>query len=235
MTRSSEWSTARVIRALGADQYTPAVMLCPAPVCRAALSYYEWDSAVVGAFQELLRHVERSVRGSMHNELAARFQREDWWADPRLRLNGFARQAVSTAQEKLARARIPVTPRAVVGRLAFGFWVSLLGRGADYETQLWRPALSRAFPGYRGPRVPVHDELDRLRELRNHLAHPGDVPVSTRDLQAARESVYRVLGWVSRDAAAWLRTVDRAPTILAAYPTACAGMCIRRSAGGGDR
>lgn len=226
MIRSSESSAVRIIRVLGADRYTPAAMLCPAPACRAALSYYEWDSTVVSAFQELLRHVERSACGSMNGQLTIRFQREDWWADSRLRLHPYAEQEVQTAQRKLIKARIAATPSAIVGRLTFGFWVSLLGRGRDYETQLWRPALSRAFPRYHGPRVPVHTELDQLRELRNHLSHPDDTPVSTRDLKSAHESVYRVVGWVCRDTADWLRTVDRVPAILAARPDPCAGACI---------
>jgi hypothetical protein len=231
VTRLGELSTVRVIRTLGADRYAPAGSLC-SEVCRSTLDFYHWDSLVGGALEELLRHVERGVANGMHAQLTVRFGRTDWWESEHAVLHSYAHQELQNARQKLLKARLPVTERAIVGRVSFGFWVSLLGRGIDYETQLWRPALSRAFPRYKGTRVPLHREVDGLRELRNHLAHPGGNPASARNLVKDHAAIYLVMGWISRDTAAWLHEVDRVPTILALRPEACATPCIPQQRSG---
>jgi hypothetical protein len=64
-------------------------------------------------------------------------------------------------------------------------YVSLLGRGDGYDQRLWRPALYRAFPGYRGPRQNLHRKVDYLRIFRNKIAHHG--PIHHRHLTAGHD------------------------------------------------
>ena len=225
MTLKRELSAVRAARTLGALALAPAGAVC-SDACVTTLAHYHWDTLMGGAFQELLRHVERSVRGGMQTQLARQYQRDDWWEAVALQPRTV--EKIEAAKRELRRHSLPVTTPAVVGHLTFGFWAILLSRGDgyDYETRLWRPALYHAFPYYRGPREPVRREIDALRLLRNHLAHPDDTAISTRNLSAAHASIYRVMEWISPDAAAWLRTVDRVPAVLAARPSPCAGTCI---------
>lgn len=225
MTLKRELAAVRAARALGALALAPEGAVCSA-ACVTTLAHYHWDTLVGGAFQELLRHVERSVRVGMQTQLARQYQRTDWWEA--VRLHPRTMEKIDAAKKDLRRNGLPVTTSAVVGHLTFGFWAILLSRGDgyDYETRLWRPALHHAFPYYRGPREPVHREIDALRRLRNHLAHPDDTPISARDLGSAHASIYRVMEWISPDAAGWLRAVDRVPAVLAARPAPCAGACI---------
>ena len=83
----------------------------------------------------------------MHRRLSDLFGRSDWWDAPSLRLHNVARRIAADALDEVVRRRRIPTPDRVVAELPFGFWVSLLGSGSDYETRLWRPALHHAFPG----------------------------------------------------------------------------------------
>lgn len=82
----------------------------------------------------------------------------------------------------------PITSGGIIGATSFGVWVGLLGKGDPgsgiyYDSQLWAPLLSSAFPGivpaYRArasqPRMTVdkclHKDLDSLLHLRNRIAH----------------------------------------------------------------
>jgi hypothetical protein len=112
----------------------------------------------------------------------------------------------------------------VVAELPFGFWVSLLGSGSDYETRLWRPALCRAFPGYQGRRQPLHRELDEARRLRNRIAHHE--PVYGRDLAADHARLLRILAIVSTEYADWVRQHDRVPDVLATRHGICGGLLV---------
>ena len=108
---------------------------------------------------------------------------KDWWTSPALVLAPEATDMIAMALYQ-ARFRTGATPGHVVAALPFGFWVSLLssGGGATYETRLWRPALHRAFPHYRGPRRSVHQRLVTMRLLRKRIAHHE--PIHYRHLAA---------------------------------------------------
>ncbi|GAA1880408.1 hypothetical protein GCM10009687_55860 [Asanoa iriomotensis] len=109
-------------------------------------------------------------------------------------------------------------PGHVVAALPFGFWVGLVsaGRGRNYETMLWRPAIHRAFPHYRGPRPPVHQRLETLRLLRNRIAHHE--PIHSRHLAADYGSLLSVAGWLSPAFEGWIKSTSRIPALLAGRP-----------------
>jgi hypothetical protein len=231
VTRWSDPGEARVARALRADSYAPLGALC-SDSCQVTLPFYAWDARVGSAVEELLRHVERAISQGMNSQLTIRFERADWWQSSRIRLHPHAYAELAKTRSRLERIGASATSEAITARVSFGFWTSLLGRGIDYETKLWRPALHRAFPRYRGERIPLYQQVDHLRELRNYLAHPGGNPVSARDVVSDHAAIHTVMDWICRDTAAWLRTVDRVPAQLAARPGDCAKLCIPRQRGG---
>jgi hypothetical protein len=142
------------------------------------------------------------------------FGREDWWDAPELALHHTAQRIVGEAGREILRRRGAITAGRMVAELPFGFCVSLLGSGTDYETRLWRPALRRTFPGYRGRRAMLHLELDACRRLRNRIAHHE--PIYKRDLGADHARILRLLGYLSLDYAAWVQAYDKVPAVLAA-------------------
>jgi hypothetical protein len=208
----------KVSEALKADLFAPQGALCSTG-CHRALHWYEWETQVAGAFFELLRHLERTLARAVARELTEHFGRGNWWDDPRIRLHYVARQKIDDLVYDRSGNRRNLTTEDVQRELTMGFWVALLGRGNDYETRLWRPALRHAFPGYRGTRADVHRTLDYLRTFRNRVAHLE--PIGSRDLEADRRSIYRVLGYLSADVAQWAIKADRVEGIIVARPQQC--------------
>lgn len=188
----------------------------------AAVRLYSWNIQVSAAFQAPLGCLEVAFRNALHYRLSTLFGRGDWWLSPGTRLHHTGQHILTEAVQEIQRRGIRPTPGRVVAELPFGFWVSLLGSGTDYETRLWRPALRHAFPGYRGQRRPLHQEFDEVRRFRNRIAHHE--PIHRRDLVADHVRVIRLLGYVSPEYAAWVRLNDRVPDVLAHKADVCQGL-----------
>jgi hypothetical protein len=203
-----------VLRAsVSQDRLEPYLAACAGDQAAAA-RLYAWNIQASAAFHAPLGCLEVACRNAMHHQLSVLFGREDWWDAAELRLHHTAQRIANDAKRDLVRRRGFITPARMVAELPFGFWVSLLGSGTDYENRLWRPALHRAFPGYQGRRAVLHLELDACRLLRNRIAHHS--PIYRRDLRADHARILRLLGYVSWDYAGWARAHDRVPAVLAA-------------------
>jgi hypothetical protein len=224
MNRLSDDALRRVVGALDAHLRVSDGYLCDAS-CSRALGAYGWELQIASAVSETLKHVERSLRTTMNRELVALAGRADWWSVSHIRLHSWALEDIGRARSQLVKLGRTATPQDVTGRLMFGFWTSLLGSasGADYETQLWRPALHKAFPGYRGERRKVYQRVEFLRRLRNQADHPDDEPIGDRDLVEAVRTVALVLGWIDPAVADWVEATSRVPAVLAARPAKCTG------------
>jgi hypothetical protein len=192
----------------------------------AAVRLYSWNIQVSAAFQAPLGCLEIAFRNALHNRLSALFGRDDWWLSPGLRLHHTGQRIVTEALQDIQRHGRRPTPGRVVAELPFGFWVSLLGSGTDYETRLWRPTLRHAFPGYSGHRRPLHGEFDEIRRFRNRVAHHE--PIHRRDLAADHKRIVRLLGYISPEYVAWVRLNDRVPEVLAHRADVCRGLLSTR-------
>lgn len=192
----------------------------------AAVRLYAWNIQVSAAFQAPLGCLEVACRNAMCRRLSNLFDRDDWWRSPRVLLHRTAQRMVDDAELEIRRRGEPATPGRTVAGLPFGFWVSLLGSGTDYETRLWRPALRHAFPGYNGRRAPLHRELNETRKLRNRIAHHE--PIHRRNLAADHERILRLLGYISAHYATWVSLHDRVPLVIACREGVCAGLLTAR-------
>jgi len=161
-----------------------------------ALRLYWWNIEVSAAFYGLLHCLELSLRNALHHQLGNRF-------GPSIRRG----------------VRVDVDD--IVAGLPFGFWVSLLSRGAAYDRQLWVPALHRAFPGYSGRREKLHDNLLAMVLFRNRIMHHE--PIHHRDLAADHAKIFRLLGYLSPDLAKEVQAFDRVPDVLARRADVCGG------------
>lgn len=106
--------------------------------------------------------------------------------------------------------------------MSFGFWVSLLSAGAAYDRVLWVPTLHLAFPHYSGTRRALHDNLLTMVLLRNRIMHHE--PVYYRDLAADHRKLYRLLGYLSPEAVARARALDRVGAVLGRRRDVCTGV-----------
>ncbi|WP_061291664.1 Abi family protein [Herbidospora cretacea] len=181
----------------------------------AALRLHCWNTEISEALYGPLQYLELATRSSMTARLCSHFGRNDWWDDPRANLNRVAQDKVSGVKDQAARGAA-FRPLTITESLSFGFWVSLLGRGNDYEKHLWRPALHRAFPHWGGNRSGLHKKLDYLRVLRNKIAHHA--PIHHRHLLADHLGIIECLGYIDPGLARMVGRHSRFPEVLARRP-----------------
>lgn len=176
-----------------------------------AINLYWWNMEVSAALYIPLHCLEVTLRNAMHTQLCSKYGRADWWVEAPLDGNG--RRVVSAAEERLAR--LPgrgYTADDVLAKLTFGFWVSLLSRGAAYDRELWVPALHRAFPYFTRRRQELHTDLLDVLTLRNRVMHFE--PVYRRDLWRDHARIYRLLGYISPKMVKELQAHDRTGDVL---------------------
>ena len=190
-----------------------------------ALRLFTWNTDVSEAFHAPLQGLELALRHAMHRELAACYG-ADWYNNPAAGLDFRSRDRLAAAKRAAERPGHPVAPPQVVEKLCFGFWTALLssggpidrssGRKADYARTLWAPALRGAFP-HRAvlTRGQAQRALDRLRRLRNKVAHHE--PIFTRPLREDHQRILAVTGWISPDARAWIERNSRVPRLFATW------------------
>ncbi|MEU0223785.1 hypothetical protein ABZ177_05470 [Streptomyces sp. NPDC006284] len=207
-----------LIRTIDASRYAEPQALCT-PSCRQALVWSDWEMDLAKAMYEVLRSLENALRCTISDRLSSHYGRDDWWKAKRLQLTHSTTKMIADAEKELLKESLPLTPAAIQRQVTLGFWVTLLGSGADYETQLWRP-VSAGFPNYRGRRFPLWSRLNELRKLRNKVAHQERI--GGRNLAADRHSALTAIGYVSEPLANRVEVADTAiPVLLANRPGAC--------------
>lgn len=186
-----------------------------------ALQLYTWNTKISAAFYGPLQGLEIALRNAIHQQLT-RCYSAAWYDNPAVALDLGGRGRIADAKTETAHAGHTATPGRLVAALSFGFWVSLLGSGgrmnpvgrrANCEMTLWRPALRRAFP-HRTPltRKQAHRPLNALRQLRNRIAHHE--PIFARPLLEDHQRILEVTGWISPAARAWIEHHSSVPKVL---------------------
>ncbi|MFI5808567.1 hypothetical protein [Streptomyces sp. NPDC051561] len=207
-----------LIRMIDANRYAAPDAICSVS-CKQSLAWSDWETDISKAMYEVLRNLENALRCTVAARLVLHYGQEDWWEAPTLRLTYETKKKIEEAKSKLRRANAPLTPTAIQREVSLGFWVTLMGRGTDYETQLWRP-MKAGFPGYQGRRAQLYVRMNHLRILRNKIAHQERI--GGRDLTADRSSALTAIGYVSEAVARRVSAADVAiPTLLAARPEVC--------------
>ena len=193
-----------------------------------AWALYRWNIEVSAAVLPMAADLEVTLRNTIHELMADRFGREDWWASPALLLDDVTNEmltgVVRKHQKKIAKGT--VSPSRVVADATLGVWVHLLSRGGhsalgrsvSYEPRLWRPTLRFGFStGAKTPsgqerrpaRSEVHQRAFMVQLLRNRAVHheplfkgiiiPGSNTLMPLD-EVWKRSI-ELLGWMCPDLA----------------------------------
>lgn len=184
-----------------------------------AIRLYEWNSALAGAFFEILGHFEVVVRNALHSQLtvwhSAAGRPGEWYDDPANILDDHRHDEIAIARDRLRKAGKTETPGRVVAELNFGFWRFLLDK--RYQPILWAQALRHAFPNLTPQtRRSVYRPVVQLNELRNRIAHHE--PVHHLNLTAYHGDLLQILDYIDHDVAAWVGGLSRVPTVLLQRP-----------------
>ena len=177
----------------------------------AAWSLYEWNLDISTAFMQPIAAVEITLRNALYDAASSPHGRNWLTISPHLRQP--ETQKISAARFELRRRNTTITPDAIVAELSMGFWVALLTN--RYDQTLWRTAFNRAFgrPVQRGP---LHDALDRVRTLRNRVAHHEHL--LDRNLVEDAARIDRVLQMLSPTVAAWVASRSTINLVLPRRP-----------------
>jgi hypothetical protein len=177
-----------------------------------AIELYRWNIAVSAAFFAPIHWLELALRNSLHQRLTAAFGRDDWWTSAPLADN--SKRMVDDACRNLGPNAAGPPADQVVAQLSFGFWVGLTAR--RYDRSLWVRHLHKAFPHYRGPRGPLHSDLQTMLLFRNRIMHHE--PIHHRHLAADHDTMTRVLAYLSPEACTQLATHDDVLAVLRRRP-----------------
>ena len=180
-------TTAAARAAISEPRLRPYLAVAGGDLAR-ALELYDWNSAMAGAAFGLLETVEVAVRNAFNDALVAKYG-PAWWRhdQPPAILSGASAREVRRILERFESPGAPLSTGKFVSETSFGFWARLTTRPYDSE---WRAALHTAFAGKPPDRKHVQQRLQRLKLLRNRIAHHEII--WSRDLDR------------DRDAAAWL-------------------------------
>jgi len=174
---------------------------------RFTLQLYQWDTAVSASLYGLLQGFEIVLRNTFHELLSSAFARADWYSIAPLDSEG--QRSVAEARTRIEREEGVATPSRTVAELSFGFWVSLVR--PRYAQSLWDPHLHRSFvrPVRRDS---VYHVLERIRKLRNRVAH-REVIIG-RNLMDDYAVIFQYLNGICPDTARW---VKHHSTVLETY------------------
>lgn len=181
------------------------------------LRLYAWNIEISSAFWGSFHMLEVSLRNSLHSRLTALAKQEDWWnaklslphdtnrdllhADTKKKIQ----DAISAAEGKQSGKGKEIESGHVVAELSFSFWIGLLAN--RYHQRLWERTFVHAFPCYTGLRIPLHTDLERLRKLRNRIAHHE--PIFKRNLALDHDMICTLIGYIEPEAKVWVMNNSR--------------------------
>lgn len=180
-----------------------------------ALELYEWSARMSAAAFETVAHLEVMMRNSIDAALS------DHYADAACGIPWFLRRppmnddteaSIDSVRQRL-RPLSRDTRNQIIAGLSFGFWSGMLGK--RYE-DLWRACLRKAFPHSAGDRKQVTAAVEAIRKFRNKIAHHDSM--LNVDIPFEMRRIVEVAGFISTDAAAWLRAIDRSDDVYRARP-----------------
>jgi Swt1-like HEPN/Abi-like protein len=176
----------------------------------AAWELYSANVAYSAAFYAPLQALEVALRNAVDRELS---HRHPSWLTGTSILHGPELRQVAEARDRLARQSKPADHGRLIAELSFGFWSGLFANA--YDTDLWRTALHRLlYPRQQRPQI--HDMLERLRTLRNRIAHHE--PIIQRRLMDDQQRIVDLLSWIDPATARWVDERSRVLGLLVLPP-----------------
>lgn len=189
---------------------------------RRVLELYAWNAEVSGAFMLPQQICEVAVRNAAAEVLEAVYGPQWPWAigferslpDPKFGLS--LRKELASGRGKAPAGNT----NKVIPELKFAFWVRLFTQ--RFDNRLWIPHLHTSFRGLptgvsvQRCRQMIYDELDKVRGIRNRIAHHE--PIFQRNLAADYARMMRLVMWRCPRTAAWLNEVESVRALIKKRP-----------------
>jgi hypothetical protein len=128
----------------------------------------QWEQRVAASMWTEIANCELVVRNAINRSLQDQAGTLDWHDQlPRLGVHGADRRRIDEVIQRLVDEHRVVTVDRVVANLTFTFWTNLVS--SAYDRTLWRNGLADTFG--RAPRRDIHAGMERVKTLRNAIAH----------------------------------------------------------------
>jgi hypothetical protein len=191
-----------------------------------AYKLYRWNAEASAAVLRDVGYFEVALRNAYHRELSVLYERPSWvhqaaqlfpsnsrHSAGAAFFNDMMHRSLTKAVFKYRYSDSRILPGKVVAELSFTFWAGL--SDAIYNQTLWRPALHTVWPKGVSPRW-LHGHLQRLRDLRNRVAHHEQILTvnlakAAQDIQCLSEMLLPELGQL-------LAATSRLPRLEKAKP-----------------
>ncbi len=191
-------------------------MVVAGDIVPAALALYDWNAQVSGAFMAPLHICEIVIRNAVSDALTAVYGDRWPWSpvfevslpDPRV--------GYSPRRDLREARRRQSTTGKVIPELKFVFWQKMFtGR---HDVRVWDPHFRRVLPNVNASktvaalRVEVYAELERVRLLRNRIAHHE--PIFRRNLTEDFDKIAALIRSRCRHTADWMLQKQRVTLYL---------------------
>lgn len=185
----------------------------------AALELYRWNLELSSAFIVPLQICEVSVRNSIVSAIEKSYGANwPWEKGFEISLRNPPR-GYSPRRNLLSLGHLPTSGK-IVAELKFVFWEKMLTYGHDGA--IWNAHFRQVFPNTNNIktvqvlRAEGHDALDKIRDLRNRIAHHE--PIFRRDIQEEYDRIREVISWTDLTAAAWVDKIETVTTMILTKP-----------------
>lgn len=209
---------------------------------QAVRQLYRWAQELSLSLFADIGTLEVAMRSAMARELCTAYGNK-WYASREL-FDDDAASKLATAWRQGGLGQLRDAPNAdldvvegkLVAEVMFGFWVQILGKGSYagrppfrqrriYDTLLWQPALSKAFP-HAPNRRDVQRAAEIVRVARNRVAHHEHIawgvplPGQNRRLSVSEvhATVVELAGRISAETKRWILAESTLHQLLAKCP-----------------
>ncbi len=166
-----------------------------------ALELHVWNAELGQGLHLPMQHFELLLRNAFNDRLTS--LHGDAWFDVLFEdfQPEFQRQ-ISAAKDELAKQKRNVVTPSVIAQFTLGTWVAMLA--PSYDDLLWKFCLYQSFANPPVPfsRKTAKKALEKIRMLRNRIAHHE--PIYHRALDKDLEHLISVAGWICPDTAQWI-------------------------------
>tara|TARA_R100000687_G_scaffold81338_2_gene78194 strand:+ start:718 stop:1371 length:654 start_codon:yes stop_codon:yes gene_type:complete len=184
-----------------------------------ALALYQWNLELSSAFIIPLQICEVGVRNSIVTAIENAYGQNWPWAKSfEIALRNPPRSY--SPRRDLTNLRKLATTGKIVAELRFIFWEKMLTKGHDGA--IWNNHLRTAFPHadqlktIQELRTEGNEELRKIRELRNRIAHHE--PIFRRNIQDEYDRIKKVINWSNPTAALWVDKIEKVTRLITTKP-----------------